>query len=158
MKRSWTAYTLAFVGLLLLVALVWWLRITVLRTVETDSAEAPSALMALMLFALPGIHCVAMFAATPAWRRRALYVRRLPWSAPAAAVFLVVLLMGPAVLLGAVVSVAEEIVGVETDAPDSRGRIAPSPTKAIRPREGSADRTCSWSSADKHRRSATSPE
>lgn len=120
MKRSWTTYILTFVGVVLLVALVWWLRIYWLRTVETDTEqEAFSALMVLTVFAVPGAHCVAMFAAKPSWRRRSLYVTRVPWSAVAAVVLFGVLLLGPALLLGTVVGVAEVVMGDEVDSPDA---------------------------------------
>ncbi len=120
MKRSWITYILAFVGVLLLVALAWWLRIYTLGEVETDTEqEAFSALVALTVLAVPGAHCVAMFAARPSWRRRGLYVTRVPWSAVAGVVLFVVLLFGPAFFLAAVVEVAEEFVSVGGDSTDA---------------------------------------
>ncbi len=107
MKRSWTAYILTLVGMLFLFALARWVRINVLHEALSDEA------VVLPVPVLLGAHCVAMFAATLSWRRRALYVTRLPWSAAQAAVFFVVLVVGPELAIGTFLAFTDGLAGEE---------------------------------------------
>jgi len=84
MKRSWPIYIITLAGMLVLVAIAWAM-----------AGAASAELTVLMVPGLIGVHCVAMFAATPSWRRRRLYVTRLPWTPLGALVLFVVLLIGP---------------------------------------------------------------
>lgn len=114
MKRWWITYSLVLGGLLALAALAFSARIFVLHEAEFDVGEAPlAAVVGLMLFAVPGAHCVAMSVARPSWRRRVLYVVRLPWTAAQGALLFVVLLVGPELAVGGFVAFGEALTGEE---------------------------------------------
>ena len=113
MKRSWTKYSVTFLGVFLLIILVGRLWPRVLPE-EAAGAEEPGPLsleLVEILLVLLGVHCVALFVATPSWRRRALYVTHVPWSAAGAAA-----LFG-AIIVGTVV--VTEVAGLFIDVEES---------------------------------------
>jgi len=116
MKRSWPIYIITLAGMLGLVAVAW--ASAAFRSVEDGQTEAegvPLALLAaFVVAALIGVHCVAMFAATPSWRRRRLYVTRVPWTPLQALVLFVVLLIGPEFTVALVANAAEKLGGQAT--------------------------------------------
>jgi membrane protease YdiL (CAAX protease family) len=52
-----------------------------------------------------------MFVARPAWRRRALYVARLPWTLGQGALLFLVMLLGPEIAAGAFIGFCEALTG-----------------------------------------------
>jgi membrane protease YdiL (CAAX protease family) len=118
MKRWWPTYILVLGGLLVLVALAYGVRLFVLHEEEFESAEAPlAAVVVLTLYALPGAHCVAMFATRPAWRRRALYVVRRPWTAIEGVLLFLALLLGPEIIFIGFVGLGQALTGQQPAAP-----------------------------------------
>lgn len=98
MKRSWPIYIAVFIGMFVLIRLASYVQTSVLDGGATvaESEEPPSAAVLISLvLVLAGIHFVAMFAATPGWRRRSLYVTRLPWGAGVALVMAAALFLLP---------------------------------------------------------------
>jgi membrane protease YdiL (CAAX protease family) len=98
MQRSWPIYIAVFVGLFVLFVAANYVQAHVLGggISATEGEELPpvvNVISVALVFA--GIHFVAMFAATPGWRRRALYVTRLPWGAGMALVMAAVLFLLP---------------------------------------------------------------
>jgi membrane protease YdiL (CAAX protease family) len=122
MKRSWPIYIITLVCVIVLLALVIWVR-TQIYELDTDETEADSvaAAVSILLAMLIGVHCVAMFAAKPSWRRRRLYVTRLPWTLAQALLLLIVLFIGPEFTALIVTDVAKGIRGAATH--DSRSAV-----------------------------------
>lgn len=142
MKHWWITYILTLCGVLLLVALAFWVRIFVLHEESADLGEERLyVVIGLTLFAVPGAHCVAMFASRPSWRRRALYVTRVPWSAGQAALFFVVLLLGPEMAVGALVGLGEETAGQEPALSNSAAEGQGPSTVHAGEADGSSDET-----------------
>jgi len=109
MARSWGVYAGTFVVTL---ALVWVAMTQLQDAVDEGTLEklgladglSPGAVVFVVVMwalVLGGVHFVAMFAATPSWRRRALYVTRLPWSGAGAAVFIGAIMVGAVIVAGA---------------------------------------------------------
>jgi membrane protease YdiL (CAAX protease family) len=123
MKRSWPTYIVTFVGMIGLLVAAGHLRTSVTHEVQPGAGGAGSLPAWLgtvsLLFALLGVHCVAVFAATPSWRRRALYVARLPWSVLQAVLFFLVLVVGPPFVVDVVAGIVERSNAEEQEAADA---------------------------------------
>ncbi|MBN1919341.1 MAG: CPBP family intramembrane metalloprotease [Verrucomicrobia bacterium] len=106
MKRSWPTYIAVFIGMIVLFGVANAIQAKVLNgeaAVEEAEETLPWIGAVSVVLVFGGAHFVAMFAATPGWRRRSLYVTRLPWGALAGFIMIVVLFLLPefAAVLGA---------------------------------------------------------
>jgi membrane protease YdiL (CAAX protease family) len=107
MKHWWVTYILVLGGLLVLLPVLSWAGSLVPHKEAPSAGETPQGAMVGLALFLLGAHCVAMFAAKREWRRRALYVVRLPWTAAQGAVLFIVLLIGPQLVVLPFVALGE---------------------------------------------------